>query len=162
MNGPGIMQLGKRSHQGAVSRNNDPKNRTTNGLTAMVVDDDPAACKLAGTMLGRLGYTVHQFNGGVDALFHCSRASAEFLLTDYEMPEINGYQLGRTIKSRVPRTRVVIMTDLCRSAVAGIMTDTTIDAWLFKPFQMQDLEKVLIRIGLPGNSGNTAQVTDEP
>lgn len=152
MTGPGIMQLGKKSHRKTQFQKSDQLAGTGNGLTALVVDDDPMVCRLAGTMLRRLGYTVHMFNTGADAIYHCSRSPAEFLLTDYEMPEINGYHLGLTIKARVPRTRVVIMTGLCRSAVAGIIGDDTIDAWLFKPFQMEDLEKVLTRIGLPGKS----------
>ena len=133
-----------------------------NGLTALVVDDDPMVCKLVSTMLMRCGYTVHLFNTGADALFHFHHAPAEFLLTDYEMPEINGYHLGRTIKARAPRTRVVIMTGLCRAAVAGMMTDETIDGWLFKPFKMEDLEKSLTHIGLPGKFGSGTKDTMTP
>jgi CheY-like chemotaxis protein len=162
MSAPGIMQLGKKRRRRAKLKNGRHTSGTENGLDAMVADDDPMVCRMAAAMLKRLGYRVNTFHTGVDVLFHCSRSPADFLLADYEMPEINGYQLGRTIKTRLPRTRVVVMTGLCRSEVAGIMTDTTIDAWLFKPFYSQDLEKVLMRIGLPGNSGYSLKDTRNP
>lgn len=145
--------MGKRSRQRDQSRNSSLIAGAGNGLTALVVDDDPMVCILTGKMLRRLGYTVHMFGTGSDALFHSSRAPTEFLLADYKMPEIDGYQLGRIIKSWAPQTRVAIMTELCQSAVAEIMKDEMIDAWLFKPFQIRDLAKVLICIGLPVNSG---------
>jgi CheY-like chemotaxis protein len=74
------------------------------------------------------------------------------VLSDYEMPAINGYQLGRKIKSKVPQIRVVIMTGLDRAAVAGLMSDESIDGWLFKPFYLEELQALLEHVGLPGSA----------
>jgi CheY-like chemotaxis protein len=119
------------------------------GLAALVVDDDPSSLKLSAAMLNRIGYAVRKAAEGMQALFDLSGAPCELVLTDYEMPGINGYQLGRKIKSQHPATRVVIMTGLSRHAVAGMMSDVSIDGWLFKPFDQAELKTMLERVGLP-------------
>jgi CheY-like chemotaxis protein len=126
--------------------------KITNGLTALVVDDDPGMLKLAARMLKELGYEVHMASEGAEALFHFHSSPCKLVLTDYEMPAINGYQLGRKIKSKVPQIRVVIMTGLDRAAVAGLMSDESIDGWLFKPFYLEELETLLEQVGLPGSA----------
>lgn len=115
----------------------------------MVVDDNPNMLQVTAAMLGMLGFNVQKAEQGVDALFHFQRAPCRLVLTDFEMPIINGYQLGRKIKSQAPGTRVVIMTGLGRPAVAGLIKDASIDGWLFKPFLLEELKALLERIGLP-------------
>ncbi|MEJ2158666.1 MAG: response regulator [Desulfobacteraceae bacterium] len=124
-------------------------NTTAHGLTALVVDDDPITLKLAGAMLADMGYMVRTADEGTQGMIDFSRTPCDFVLTDYVMPAINGYQLGRRIKSRHPETRVVIMTGLSRIEVAGMMSDGSIDGWLFKPFDPADLKSLLEQLGLP-------------
>ncbi len=124
----------------------------TNGLTALVVDDCPSMLKLTAAMLKNLGYEVRTAGEGTEALFHFHSSPCGLVLTDYEMPAINGYQLGRKIKSKVPEIRVVIMTGLGRAAVAELMSDDSIDGWLFKPFYLEELKTLLEHVGLPGSA----------
>jgi DNA-binding NtrC family response regulator len=125
-------------------------NTTAHGLTALVVDDDPIMLKLAGAMLANMGYKVRTADEGIQAMVDFSRPPpCDLVLTDYEMPAINGYQLGRRIKSRHPESRVVIMTGLSRMEVAGMMGEGIIDGWLFKPFNPDDIKFVLEQLRLP-------------
>lgn len=127
----------------------DRDGTAVHGLNALVVDDDPIMLKMAAAMLREFGYMVLMAGGGAQAVLDLSRAPCDIVLTDYSMPAINGYQLGRKIKSRHPGTRVVIMTGLSRIEVTGMMKDGCIDGWLFKPFYPTDLKIQLVRIGLP-------------
>jgi CheY-like chemotaxis protein len=126
--------------------------KASKGLTALVVDDNPAILKLASAMLKKIGYNVHAVGEGTEALFHFHSSPCDLVLTDYELPAINGYQLGRKVKSECPGTRVVIMTGLYRSSVTGLMGDKNIDGWLFKPFYLNELKTLLERVGLPGGA----------
>lgn len=128
------------------------RQKTTHGLTAMAVDDDPVVLQLAADMLKELGYEVRTAGEGAEALFHFHSSPCGLVLTGYEMPAINGYQLGRKIKSQFPGTLVVVMTGLCRAEVTGLMSDEGIDGWLFKPFCIEELEALLERVGLPGSA----------
>jgi CheY-like chemotaxis protein len=125
-------------------------NRTTaHDLSALVVDNDRSTRKMAATMLRTIGYTVCTAGDAAQALLDFSEKSLSLLLTDFEMPVINGYQLGRKIKSEYPGTRVVIMTGMSRAAVKGLMGDEVIDGWLFKPFYLAELKTLLERAALP-------------
>ena len=141
--------------QGYDAKRSD-KNRHIDGLTAMVVDDNPTTLKLIAAMLVRIGYDVHTVREGIEALYDFHDSPFDLVLTDYEMPIIDGYQMGRKIKFQRPATRVVIMTGLGRSAVGGLMADNTIDGWLFKPFDLEKLKALLSGVGLsPESSGKT-------
>lgn len=128
------------------------RQKTTPGLTALAVDDNPVMLEMAAGMLKELGYEVSTTGEGAEALFHFHSSPCDLVLTDYEIPAINGYQLGRKIKSQYPGTRVVVTTGLCRAAMAGLMSDEGIDGWLFKPFQLEELKALLERVGLPGSA----------
>lgn len=131
--------------------------KLTGLFTALVVDANPVMLRLASAMLRRLGFAVRTAGESAEALFEFHRSPSKLVLTDYEMPAINGYQLGRRIKAQLPRTRVVIMTGSGRDAVAGIMSDEDIDGWLFKPFHAEDLERLLRRIGLLVGGGEATE-----
>jgi CheY-like chemotaxis protein len=125
---------------------------TALGLAALVVDDDPITLKLVAAMLEKIGFNVRTSCGGVQALLDFGRTPCDLVLTDFQMPIINGYQLGCKIKSRQPGTHVVIMTGLSRAAVAGLMGDGCIDGWLFKPFFLDELKILMERVRLSAKS----------
>jgi CheY-like chemotaxis protein len=145
-------------HEGAYdpsmnSSSNNNRRISGNGLTALVVDDNPHTLRFAAAMLQKLGYSILLADEGLEALFHLKDLSCELVLTDFDMPTINGYQLGRKVKSLFTGTRVVIMTGLCQTDVAELMIDASIDGWLFKPFGLEQLKAMLLHIGLPGSAG---------
>lgn len=119
------------------------------GLTAMVVDDDQILLRLAANILTHVGFDVYTAGDGKQALFEFERRPCWLVLTDYEMPFINGYQLGLRIKARYPGTRTVIMTGKGRAEMDLLMNDSRIDGWLFKPFSLGQLTELLSRIGMP-------------
>jgi CheY-like chemotaxis protein len=131
--------------------------KATNSLTALIVDDNPIVLECTAAMLKKIGYGIHMASEGAEALFHLKHSPCNLLLTDYEMPVINGYQLSQKTKSLFTGTRVVIMTGQCQAAVTEKMGDRFIDAWLFKPFRMEQLKDVLASIGLPVGSVHRAR-----
>ena len=116
--------------------------------TAIVVDDTPAILEPTAAIMESLGYEVRTAVQGCEALSQLKKQPCDLLLTDYEMPIINGYQLSRSVKSLSARTRIIIMTGLCESEMAALKNDDIIDGWLFKPFSINTLETILSRIGL--------------
>ena len=122
-------------------------------LLAMVVDDSPIVLKFATTIVEKLGYRVCTASDGLQALALLKDARCKLVLTDYEMPTINGYQLAKKVKSQLPSIRVVIMTGLCQNQVIELMNDQDIDGWLFKPFGLEELKAILWQLGLYDNIG---------
>lgn len=125
----------------------------------MVVDDNSVVLELAASIVEELGYQVLTAGDGFQALLHLKAVPCRLVLTDYEMPSINGYQLAKKVKSQFAETRVVIMTGLCQDQLIELMADQDIDGWLFKPFNLEQLKAMLWQVGLPERAESRSRLT---
>ncbi len=78
--------------------------------TILVVDDDPVILKSAERILKPYGYEVEIYTSPHDAVKRCSEKNFDLVLSDLRMPEIDGLELLKKIKSRSPSTEVIIIT----------------------------------------------------
>jgi CheY-like chemotaxis protein len=80
--------------------------------TVLVVDDDQAICTLAKWILTTGGYQVLSAGNANDALSIArdTRQDLHLLVTDYNMPEMNGIDLVAQLRLLRPGTPAVIMT----------------------------------------------------
>ena len=79
--------------------------------TILVVDDSPAdRTHAANVIRRRCGLSVHSAGSGLEALEHCDRRAPALILTDLEMPEMDGLRLVQEVKERWPSLPVVLMT----------------------------------------------------
>jgi CheY-like chemotaxis protein len=79
--------------------------------TVLVVDDSPIDRRLAGGLLEkRDDCTVHYAADGKEALRQMAGHLPDLVLTDLQMPEMDGLQLVAAIKSDYPLVPVVLMT----------------------------------------------------
>jgi CheY-like chemotaxis protein/anti-sigma regulatory factor (Ser/Thr protein kinase) len=79
--------------------------------TILVVDDSQAGRTHAANVIRRrCGLSVHSAGSGEEALEHCERRSPALILTDLEMPEMDGLRLVQEVKERWPSLPVVLMT----------------------------------------------------
>ena len=89
----------------------------------LVVDDDVDACELISTVLGQLGFEIDVAADGYEALRKLRSASPDIVLTDLQMPGMNGIELIGALRQMHLRLPVILMTgadthDLCTSAEA--------------------------------------------
>ena len=80
--------------------------------TILVVDDEPAICKLVKTLLELEGYAVLIAGDAETASEICEEHSAEIalLLTDLRMPEMSGVELADRILRWKPQMAVLFMS----------------------------------------------------
>jgi CheY-like chemotaxis protein/anti-sigma regulatory factor (Ser/Thr protein kinase) len=79
--------------------------------TVLVVDDSETDRRLVGGLLERQGrYGVVFARNGKEALQCVAAVSPELVLTDLQMPEMDGLELVAAIKGDYPLTPVVLMT----------------------------------------------------
>lgn len=117
------------------------------GRRCLVVDDDTIVMRLVANMLIELGYHVDIAENGSKALSKITMSRYDVVLSDLEMPMINGFLLASRIKSCSDGTKTVIMTGRCHAEVISLMTPAIVDAWLFKPFNLDELCRVLDDLG---------------
>jgi CheY-like chemotaxis protein len=76
------------------------------------VDDSISVRRFVGHMLERAGFHVITANDGAEALRHLTDTTVHAVITDLEMPRVNGYELIEDLRRR-PATRdlpVVVLT----------------------------------------------------
>jgi DNA-binding NtrC family response regulator len=88
----------------------------------LVVDDEPSMCALLESTLSRRGFAVESFHSGSAALDRVAGADVDVVLTDLQMPGVNGIQLCRQLVERRPGVPVIVMTAFgsMDSAVAAL------------------------------------------
>jgi CheY-like chemotaxis protein/anti-sigma regulatory factor (Ser/Thr protein kinase) len=80
------------------------------GNRILVVDDDPDIYILLKSILEKAGYTVEGVSGGGEALACLESSQFDLILTDVNMPGLNGIELLQKIHERRLSTPVVVMT----------------------------------------------------
>ena len=119
-------------------------------IRVLIVDDDPDILTLVSRMAGCLGHHPTTAEDAVDALFHLTRAHYDLVITDYDMPFMDGYQLADQIKKKHFGTKVIIMTGHCERDVTDMLNGSGIvDGLLLKPFNLQTMKERIEMAGHP-------------
>lgn len=80
--------------------------------TILIAEDQPSVRRMVRTMLAMEGYEVLSAENGPQALEVARRHSGriDLLLTDVQMPEMDGWQLAKRITILKPEVKVVFMS----------------------------------------------------
>ncbi|MDY7031076.1 MAG: response regulator [Thermodesulfobacteriota bacterium] len=113
------------------------------GLNIYVVDDSKLMLNIYTKKLGQLGYNPLLFQYPAEALEVVKEKKPDLLITDLNMPEINGLQLTKKIREKyspdeLPIMMITTQSDLEDEEGVG---DTGIDMILHKPFSDDDLKE---------------------
>jgi CheY-like chemotaxis protein len=77
----------------------------------LVVDDCAVDRTLAGEILKKeAGLTIDYARSGEEALQHIDRAAPDLVLTDLQMPRVDGLQLVSIVREKYPRVPIILMT----------------------------------------------------
>ncbi len=78
----------------------------------LIVDDQPRARQSLKALLATMREVgeVHEAEGALDAVQYVRDLEPDVVVMDVVMPEMDGLQATRLIKSEKPQTRVVILT----------------------------------------------------
>ncbi|HEX6202530.1 MAG TPA: response regulator, partial [Thermoanaerobaculia bacterium] len=111
----------------------------------LVVDDSLSVRKVLARRLGRLGLEVTTAKDGEEALELLRERSFDALVTDLEMPRMNGYQLLETVRRRAETRRlpVVVVTTRAGREHGDLAHRLGADRYLTKPIDHETLARLL-------------------
>ncbi len=75
----------------------------------LVVDDDPGMLRAVSRVLGR-GHQVTCVANGNDAIEAAAATRPEVAIVDVWLPDLNGFEVSRSIRSARPETDIILMT----------------------------------------------------
>jgi two-component system, OmpR family, KDP operon response regulator KdpE len=107
-------------------------------VRVLVIDDEPPIRKLLRTGLAAHGYHVLEAANGKAALEQLD-ASPNLIILDLGLPDMQGHELLRTIRSRDDRVPIVILSSRDDEAGKVQALDSGADDYVTKPFGMDEL-----------------------
>lgn len=113
-----------------------------NKPTVLVVEDDEDLQQALSEMLGDLGFAVVMASDGHQALEALSNHNISLILSDIEMPRLNGVSLLQALRGKGSDIPVILMTGYTDYLNINLGRRGAV-ALLEKPFSRSKIEKVL-------------------
>ena len=117
------------------------------GATILLIDDSLSIRKFVGRMLESAGYQVDTAVDGEDGLRKASAHSYRMIITDLEMPKLNGFEVIQALRSRpqTQETAVVVMTTRAGDKHRQMALSIGASSYIAKPVEeralLQEVER---------------------
>ncbi|MBQ9608922.1 MAG: response regulator [Lachnospiraceae bacterium] len=108
-------------------------------MSVLVVDDDPLACEQAKLVLGQSGINCEIAMSGEEAvemvtLHHARRETYNLIIVDWKMPEMDGVETTRQIRSVIgDESAIIILTAYNWDDIYDEAIDAGVDSFIAKP-----------------------------
>src|SRR5919109_4045887 len=114
---------------------------TGTGVEIIIVEDSPVQATLLRRTLVRYGYAVTLAKNGLEGLVRVRERKPALVISDIEMPHMDGYALCREIKrdEALRDVPVILLTSLLdpQDIIRGLQAGA--DNYLTKPYDEQEL-----------------------
>jgi len=131
--------------------------RPTPPATVLAIDDDPAMRAVLAAALTDAGYRVlTATNWEAQGVAH--ELQPDVILLDLLMPGLDGATLSRHLRALEATAAIPLVALSARADLAAVAPTLPLDAWLPKPFDLDQLDATLAACvrGQPGAAGRDA------
>jgi len=109
----------------------------------LIVDDDRSLRKMLAFVLGKEGYGVEEAVNGVDALKKLKGRNFDLVISDIRMPDLNGIELLKKIKTHDPEMPVIMITAYATTNDAIEAMKLGAEDYIMKPFSLEELKIII-------------------
>ncbi len=111
----------------------------------LIVDDELHVGRILWRLLHDLAphYDIIATTDPAEALDRIQGRMVRLLITDVQMPSMNGVDLAAHVKRQAPQTQVLLITAYPTQALAEQVRQLCIEYFLPKPFALADLERIV-------------------
>jgi signal transduction histidine kinase/DNA-binding response OmpR family regulator len=136
------------------------------GARILLADDEPGLLAIVRQLMERSGAVVSTVNGGQAAVAAIDADDAKFdvVITDLDMPDLDGWAVATAAKARMPNVPVVMLTGWAGEIGPDAFKARGVDLVLAKPFSRVDLESAIggVLAHRPASGLEVLLVDDEP
>ncbi len=117
----------------------------------LIVDDSATVRKALETMLTEAGYQVAEAGNGQDALKKASKSHFDLLITDLNMPVMDGMNLVKEFRKieGCRFTPTIMLTTESNTLKKIECFDLGVSGWLNKPFHPEQVLRILKIVAPP-------------
>ena len=105
----------------------------------LVIDDDKSARLLLERVLTRAGHTVKLVDSGEQGLDLLSKETFDLIITDKNLPGMDGLEVLRLARTRHPRLQAVVITGFPTPETKTSASDLGVFSYVTKPFGILDI-----------------------
>ena len=113
-------------------------------MKILIVDDSITIRRIISTALKTVGYseTVEAANGK-DALAKLENGNVDFIITDWNMPEMNGLDFIKEVRSKPMYSSMPILMVTTRGTEHDVIEalQAKVNSYIVKPFTPQELKE---------------------
>ena len=143
-----------------------PMSASIRGARILAADDEPGLVAIVRQLMQRSGAEVTIANGGPAALVEIRQPGAKFdvVITDLDMPEVDGWAVAGAVKAHSPETHVVMLTGWAGDLAPEDYLKRGVDVVLAKPCSRAELEAAIgeLLAVKPATGFDLLLVDDEP
>lgn len=116
--------------------------------TVLIVDDSETIRELLTAILKSRGFEIIEAESGSDALRKLNGYRPDMVITDIDMPDMNGIDLIKKLKEKkaykdIP---IIVLSSLSRKLAGVEEKDLDIAEWIEKPFSPRHLLSVIGKV----------------
>ncbi len=105
----------------------------------LIVDDEPQITRVLRTALSTQGYSLRIAANGVEGMEAVHTWKPDLVITDVSMPQMNGVELCREIRS-VSQIPIIVLSVRNQDPMKVEALDAGADDYVTKPFSIQELQ----------------------
>ncbi len=113
------------------------------GLSVLVAEDNPVNREILKEQLQALGVRVTLAEDGEQALLRWAESEFDLVITDVNMPKVDGYELTRRLRERDPHVPIIGVTANALREEGEHCLAVGMTAWLVKPLSLTTLRQTL-------------------
>jgi PAS domain S-box-containing protein len=114
-------------------------------MRILIVDDTHAASFVLGRLISKLGHQVETAEGAISAIEAIVMKKPDVVISDIEMPGLNGYDLARRLRQmpEMDGVMLVALTGYAQESDRAKSREAGFDRHLVKPISMSALQELL-------------------
>jgi len=112
------------------------------GKMILVVDDSPTVRKFVTVSLEMQGFSVISASDGMDALEKLPTRKFDLVITDLNMPNMDGFDLIRSLRESpdFKELPVIILTSLADQGNREVGSKLGVSSYVVKPFSLEKIQ----------------------
>jgi two-component system chemotaxis response regulator CheY len=119
-------------------------------LRCLIVDDSAVIRKMIKNILNNIGVESIEAENGLKALEQCNLNQLDFIILDWNMPEMNGFEFLKAFRKETKWQNIKVIFCTTENSLDNIQQAITngADEYVMKPFDEEIIKAKLIQIGL--------------